>query len=229
MRTDGWPMPVQRLLIARREGRFRSLVRQVRTWDGMHVIDLGCGRTGRSTTDFASRTWSIVGLDRLKPSLVHHHHPSFVYVQGDVSDLSAFGDGAFDLAISVGVLEHVTEPAAYLRAVGEIQRVAGQYALVVPYRYAWIEPHYLVPLFPVLPRRVQNGLVRTFDLHGDGAKVRDDPDYVARYVRWRTNAEYRASFVGSRIRLSPTLETVMIVSSSPPSGSPGTGVGTHAT
>ncbi len=132
-------------------------------------------------------------------------------MRGDVRDLSAFGDGEFDLAISLGLLEHLPDPVAFAATASEIQRVARQYALVVPYRYAWIEPHYLVPFFPVLPRRLQNALIRVFDLGGHRALVRDDPDFVGRRVRWRSNAEYRAAFPGSRTCLTPTRETVAIV------------------
>ena len=211
MRTDDWPGPVRYLLTARRRARFRFLTRHVRTWAGMRVVDLGCGRTGRSTTDFAPDSWQIVGIDRLAPALVHHDHPNFVYVTGDVSDLSQFRDGEFDLAIAVGLLEHVTDPMAFRDAAREIQRVAPQFGLVVPYRFAWIEPHYLVPFFPVLPRRLQNLLIRTFDLKGHGARVRKDPNFLDRVIRWRTNREYRSRFPGARTRLSPTLETVLIV------------------
>lgn len=213
MRTDRWPGPIRRLLEARRRARFRFLLSQVRTWEGMRVIDLGCGRSGRSTTDFAPPSWTIVGIDLIAPEQVHHRHPGFRYAKQSVRDLSAFPDDEFDLAISVGLLEHVTDPAAFAEAAAEIRRVARQYALIVPYRYAWIEPHYSVPLFPVLPRPVQNWLVRTFNLRGQGAGVRQDPAFVERRTLWRTNAEYRNAFPGSRTRLTPTLETVLIARS----------------
>jgi hypothetical protein len=29
----------------------------------VRVIDLGCGRSGQSTTDFAPAGWTIVGID----------------------------------------------------------------------------------------------------------------------------------------------------------------------
>jgi len=179
----------------------------------MHVLDLGCGRDGRSTTDFAPRTWSIVGLDRLDPRLVTHRHPGFTYVRGDVRDLSPFDDEAFDLVISVGLLEHVTEPADFAHVAREIQRVAPQHGVIVPYRFAWIEPHYWVPFFPVLPRRLQNVAVELFDSHGQRAAVRDDPDFLDHRISWRSNAAYRAAFPGSRTLLTPTLETVLIVRS----------------
>jgi ubiquinone/menaquinone biosynthesis C-methylase UbiE len=179
----------------------------------MRVLDIGCGRTGRSTTDFAPASWGIVGVDLLPPGRVAHRHPGFSYVQGSVCDMDSFGDREFDLAISVGLLEHVTDRAAFADAAREIQRVADQYALVVPYRYAWIEPHYFVPFFPVLPRRIQNLAIQAFDLHRQRALVRADPDFLDRRIRWRSNAEYRAAFPGSRTRLTPTRETVVIARS----------------
>ena len=187
----------------------------------MRVIDLGCGGEGRSTTALAPHTWTIVGVDRLRPAGVGHRHPGFTYKQGDATDLSAFGDRSFDLAISVGLLEHLTGSDEFAAAASEIQRVASQYALVVPFRYAWIEPHYFVPFFPILPRRVQNLFVRLFNLHGQAARVRADPTFIERHVRWRTNAEYRSAFPGSRTLLTPTRETVAIVKSSVPAGDEG--------
>lgn len=213
VRSDRWPSPVRHLLAARRRARFRFLVSQVRTWDGMRVLDLGCGRSGRSTTDFAPASWSIVGVDLLPPDRIAHRHPGFSYVRRSACDMDCFGDGEFDLAISIGLLEHLTDRAAFADAAREIQRVACQYALVVPYRYAWIEPHYFVPFFPVLPRRLQNLAIRTFNLHRQRARVRADPDFLDRRVRWRSNAEYRGAFPGSRTRLTPTLETVVIARS----------------
>ena len=213
MRSDGWPSVIRRILWWRRRVRFAFMMSHVETRDGMRVVDLGCGRSGRSTTDFVPTSWDVVGVDRLPPDVVRHRHPAFRYERGDVSDLSTFRDGEFDLAISVGLLEHVTDDGAFEAAAREIQRVARQYALVVPYRYCWIEPHYSVPMFPVLPRAVQNGLVRMFDLHGHRTAARRNPRFVESRTRWRTNGAYRAAFPGSRTLLTPTLETVLIVKS----------------
>lgn len=211
MRSDRWPGPIRRVLKVRRRARFGFMLSHVETWPGMRVIDLGCGRNGRSTTDFAPESWEIVGVDLLASKHVAHRHPHFSYVRHDVADLAMFADGEFDLAISVGLLEHVTDPVVFGRTVAEVRRVARQYALVVPYRYCWLEPHFLVPLFPLLPQAVQNRLVRTFNLHGYGRAVRKDAGFIARRVRWRTNAEYRAAFPGARTRLTRTLDSVLIV------------------
>ena len=177
----------------------------------MTVLDLGCGRSGRSTTDYAPADWQIVGVDRLPPKAVHHRHPGFRYVRGNACDLSAYGDDEFDLVLAVGLLEHVVEPGDFAVAAAEIQRVGRQYAMVVPYRLAWLEPHYLVPFFPVLPRPVQNGLIRAFDIKGQRRAVAEDPGFVASRTVWRPNAEYGRAFPGATVRLAPTRETVFIV------------------
>jgi SAM-dependent methyltransferase len=213
MRSDGLPRPVRRLLQARRRARFRFLVSHVRTWEGMRVLDVGCGRSGRSTTDFAPASWSIVGIDRISPDVVAHRHPGFSYVQGDARDLSRFRDDVFDLAISVGLLEHVTDPTAFADVAREIQRVAPQHGLIVPYRYAWIEPHYWVPFFPLLPRGLQDVVAGMVDRHARRGSGRGDARGPHRRISWRSNAEYRAAFPGSRTLLTPTLETVLIVRS----------------
>lgn len=210
MPNDNRPWPLRRLLRARRRARFRFLVGQVRTWDGMRVLDLGCGHSGRSVSDFAPPSWTIVGVDLFPASKVSHGHPGFTYRRGSATDLSAFSDGEFDLVISVGMLEHITDPVDFALVTAAVQRVGRQWALVVPYRYAWLEPHYHLPFFPVLPRSLQRGLVRAFDLHGDRERAAADPDFPDHGTVWRTNAEYRAVFPGARTRLTPTLETVVI-------------------
>jgi SAM-dependent methyltransferase len=184
----------------------------------MHVLDLGCGHSGRSVSDYAPPDWTIVGVDLFPARKVDHAHPGFTYRRGSATDLSIFDDGEFDLVISVGMLEHITDPADFAIVAAEIQRVGRQWALVVPYRYAWLEPHYHVPLFPVLPRPLQRGLVRTFDLHGDRKRAAADPDFPDHGTVWRTNAEYRAVFPGARTRLTPTLETVVISGSAAQAG-----------
>ncbi len=210
MPNDNRSWPMRRLLQARRRSRFQFLVGQVRTWEGMRVLDLGCGHSGRSVSDFAPSSWTIVGVDLFPVSKVSHDHPGFTYRRGSATDLSIFADGEFDLVISVGMLEHVTDPEDFARATAAIRRIGRQWALIVPYRYAWLEPHYHVPFFPVLPRQVQRALIRTFNLHGDRQRASADPNFPSGGTVWRTNAEYRAALPGSRTRLTPTLETVVI-------------------
>lgn len=210
MLTDKLPDPVRRLLRQRRRRRVEFMLSKVAVTAGMKVIDIGCGVDGRSFDDHVPTDWSITGVDLEPPERVHHRHPGFVYLRQDAQDLGRFRDGEFDLAVCVGMLEHITDEAVFGRIVSEMKRVARQYIAIVPYRYCWIEPHYGVPFFPLLPYALKLALVRMLNLSNHREIVKRDPGYIRRHYRWLTNAEYRERFGDPQIYLTPTLETIAI-------------------
>jgi hypothetical protein len=112
------------------------------------------------------------------------------------------------------MLEHITEDVAFERIASEMQRVAKQHVVVVPYKYCWLEPHYGVPFFPLLPYAVKVALVKGLNLSNQRSMVSKDPEYIRSNYRWLSNAEYHRVFPGSRIFLSPTWETIVIAKSS---------------
>ena len=69
-----------------------------------------------------------------------------------------FRDGAVDIVICSAVLEHVHEGREELAR--EIKRVSkGGYFISVPYLYAPIESHYLVPFFQFVPESIKKFLL----------------------------------------------------------------------
>lgn len=210
MKTDELPAPIPEILARRRRARAAFMLSKIDVWPEMRVLDIGCGRDGRSFSDHVPQDWSILGLDIRPPERVRHQHPGFSYTLGDARDLSRFADHEFDLAVSVGLFEHFADDESFARATSEMSRVARQYLLVVPWRYCWIEPHYGVPFFPLLPYSVQRTLVTTFDLSGHGEATRQNPDHIRERNRWRTNREYLEALPDARIHLTPTLETIVI-------------------
>jgi ubiquinone/menaquinone biosynthesis C-methylase UbiE len=181
----------------------------VTTWPGMTIIDVGCGTDGRSYSNFADPEWKITGIDIHESGMVAHSHPNFVYQRCSAIDLSRFGDKSFDLAVSVGMIEHIVDKNDYERASAEIQRVATQYIVVAPYKWAWIEPHYAFPFFGALPQSIQIGLIRMFNLSGHRNRI----DYFLKNFTWRSNSQYRNDFKGSEVRILPVLDTIAIVKS----------------
>ena len=109
----------------------------------------------------------IVGIDLHDRTRTNHSHPNFTYLKQNAQDLSQFANEEFDLAVSVGMLEHITDDVVFGRIASEIQRVAKQYIVVVPYRYCWIEPHYGVPFFPLFPYPLKLVMVKLFNLSND--------------------------------------------------------------
>jgi len=183
----------------------------------MRVLDVGCGPDGRSFSDYAPAHWDITGIDILPPDSVRHSHPRFSYIRQTAADLSRFGDQSFDLVVCVGMLEHITDEATFQQIARELQRVAKQYLVVVPYRYCWIEPHYGFPFFPLLPYRLQVQLIKALNLNNLRLEVTKDYDYVAKHYRWLSSAEYERTFVGARAHLVPTREMIAIARSLAPS------------
>ncbi len=211
MLSDNLPFIIKQALAYRRRSRVNFMLSKVTVGKNMKVIDIGCGINGRSFADYVPNDWEITGVDKITDEQVHHNHPKFYYIQRDAQDLSCFGNYEFDLAVSVGMLEHITEESVFHRVVSEIRRVAKQYIVVVPYKYCWIEPHYGIPFFPVLPYSLKLYFVRIFNLSNHREAIKSDPEYINKNYRWLSNAQYRHEFPDSKIYILPTLEMIAIV------------------
>jgi 2-polyprenyl-3-methyl-5-hydroxy-6-metoxy-1,4-benzoquinol methylase len=103
------------------------------------VLDVGCGE-GVLTAEWAERLGEgrIVGIDLDDPKLqaewAKRRRPNLEYRPEEATALT-FGDGEFDMAAAIEVLEHVPEPEATL---AEMARVARRWLLVsVPREPAW--------------------------------------------------------------------------------------------
>jgi hypothetical protein len=216
VKTDKLPFVIRKVLAYRRRSRVDFMLSKVVVANNMKVIDIGCGVDGRSFDEYVPEDWEITGVDILPSEQVHHKHPRFSYIRADAQDLSRFKDREFDLAVSIGMLEHITEEPVFRRIVSELRRVAKQYMVVVPYKYCWIEPHYGVPFFPLLHYSIKLAVVKAFNLSNHREVVKRDPQYINKNYRWLSNAQYRLEFPDSTIHLLPTLETIAIIRTSQP-------------
>ena len=77
-----------------------------------------------------------------------------------------FRDGAFDVAFSNSVIEHITEPEGQQAMASEMRRVGRGVYLQTPNRWFPIEPHLFTPFIHFLPRAIQCRLWRNFTLWG---------------------------------------------------------------
>jgi SAM-dependent methyltransferase len=103
------------------------------------VLDVGCGE-GVLTSEWAERLGErrIVGIDlddpKLRAEWEKRSRPNLEYRAEEATRLS-FGDGEFDMATAIEVLEHVPEPEQTL---AEMARVAERRLLVsVPREPIW--------------------------------------------------------------------------------------------
>jgi 2-polyprenyl-3-methyl-5-hydroxy-6-metoxy-1,4-benzoquinol methylase len=103
------------------------------------VLDVGCGE-GVLTVEWADRVdgGRVVGIDldddKLRAEWDSRARPNLEFRAEEATRLS-FGDGEFDLASAIEVLEHVPDPEA---TVAEMARVARRHLLVsVPREPLW--------------------------------------------------------------------------------------------
>jgi len=190
---------LRKILEYRRYFRYRYINHILSIGDNSTVLDVGCGEDGRSYEVF-NDTNCVIGVDVLRPDQLHpslFQRPKFSYVQGDASQLP-FHNQWFDAAICIGVLEHITDAAKLQRCCDEIRRVAKKYAIVVPWRYAFIEPHFHIPLFPLLPRSLQIRLIR------------QSTEYFDSNFQWLSCLTWRHYLPGCKINLFLDLATIII-------------------
>jgi 2-polyprenyl-3-methyl-5-hydroxy-6-metoxy-1,4-benzoquinol methylase len=143
-----------------RERRYRVFLEQCQIRPEDRIVDLGAG-LGLALECF-NGTNPITAVDLVPQENEWMARPNVQVVQGDGTQLE-FGDDEFDAAFSSSVIEHVPR---HLQAAfaAEVRRVARRYYVQTPNRWFLIEPHYQLPLFHFLPKRIQRALNRRFTL-----------------------------------------------------------------
>lgn len=211
MYSDNFPKFIKSILRYRRKLRVLKALQKIDVFDNMNVLDIGCGPDGRSFEDFIPNTWKITGIDIKDEKFIKHSHPNFKYIKADATDLSFFGDKQFDLVVSIGMLEHVTNMPSFQKIVSNIHRVAQQYIVIVPWKNAFIEPHFGIPFFALFPHKFKIFLIKLLNLSNLKSYVMEDPGYLNDNYMWLSNKEYKKHFPGSKIYVSQTLDTIAIV------------------
>lgn len=120
-----------------------------------------------------------------------------------------FRDGAFEVAFSNSVIEHISAESDRQAFAAEIVRVGRRYYVQTPSRWFPVEPHLMTPLIHYLPRRVQRKLLRNFTVWG--ILVRPTPegcDAFLRDIRLMTTRELRRLFPAAEIWRERTLGLV---------------------
>jgi SAM-dependent methyltransferase len=110
------------------------------------IVDIGCGEAGLISI---APELDVVGVDVLE-------RPGYTgrFVQADATDRLPFPDGAFDLAYSNSVIEHLA-PDRWTRYASELRRVARGWFVQTPAFEFPLEPHALLPFAHWLPMAVR--------------------------------------------------------------------------
>jgi SAM-dependent methyltransferase len=147
--------PLARLadpLAARARARRHALFRELTGVDAStRIVDVGCGTLGLRGL---APDLDVTGVDVVE-------RPSYPgpFVRADATARLPFEDGAFDLAYSNSVIEHIApaDRAAFAR---EVRRVARGWWVQTPAYSFPVEPHALLPFAHWLPVRARRAYWR---------------------------------------------------------------------
>lgn len=190
--ADSWAARLR----ARRFAFFESLIATLPA-GRVRILDVG------GTPEFWLRAigdravpWSIVVVN-VAQTLTSHGR--VVAMRGDARRLP-FMDGAFDVAFSNSVIEHVGSLEDQRRFADEVQRVGRRYFVQTPNRYFPIEPHFHLPFGQFWPKRLVAGLLRRMAL-GTVSRRTDPRESRAAVdeIRLMTPREMRALFPGATL------------------------------
>jgi Methyltransferase domain len=125
--------------------------------------------------------------------------PNFTFVLGDGRCLP-FPSQSFDIVFSNSVIEHVGSYEDQQRFAREVRRVGRTLCVQTPNRAFPIEPHFIGPSSPYLPRELQRSIFRWCSVRG-WLRRWDHADFDALFneVRLLSYPEMRALFPDSEI------------------------------
>jgi SAM-dependent methyltransferase len=136
---EAWPPapcvrvgPVRRFFDLQAGTIWRDLVEVLPTIRGT-LVDVGCGAQPYRSLLPAAATY--VGLDVAEgPTVFGYGEPDTRYFTGDVWPAA---DGEADAVLATETLEHVPDPALFLREALRVLRPGGQLILTVPFAARW--------------------------------------------------------------------------------------------
>ncbi|MEI8229659.1 MAG: class I SAM-dependent methyltransferase [Candidatus Peregrinibacteria bacterium] len=97
------------------------------------LLDVGCGY-GFFVDAAAEAGYSAEGIDLNTPSIaIARAHGNNLYIEGVVNDdFATRNRGSYDIVTTFHVLEHLTDPVAYLRRLGLLVKQGGLLVVEVP-------------------------------------------------------------------------------------------------
>lgn len=142
-----------------RAARMKRFVDTMNLRPGQRVLDLG-GTTKLWRLVDTPLHVTVLNLDEQRIDERRYGEHEFTIVRGDATDVTAFGDGSFDLVFSNSCIEHVGPPEKQAAFAREVRRLAPSYWVQTPAMGFPIEAHTGLPFWWTYPKPVREALIR---------------------------------------------------------------------
>jgi len=132
----------------------------------VNIIDIGGTEKywGIISTQYLDEHKVSITIVNLPGIAMQKDHGRFRFIEADACDLRRIDDGAFQIAHSNSVVEHVGDWSRMVLFAKELSRVSRQYFVQTPNFWFPIEPHCMTPCFHWLPKPIRLWLVSRFQL-----------------------------------------------------------------
>lgn len=126
---------------------------------GLIILDVGCG-SGLFSKALSKGNF-VVALD-IDPKPLKAINKDVVAVNADAHNMP-FRPGSFDMVLSLSLMEHLEDPLKHVKCLKKIIRYGGWLVLQLPNLQYFFEPHTMIPLLFLLPRKLQKLLFRKLE------------------------------------------------------------------
>ena len=133
---------------------FKSLINNLPR--PLKILDVGGTDIFWKKMNFKEKGVKVSLLNLVKFPNINENFKSIV---GDARNMSHFKDQEFDVVFSNSAIEHLGSLEDQRAIAKEIRRVGKYYFVQSPNRFFFIEPHFLIPFFNLLPEIVRIWLI----------------------------------------------------------------------
>lgn len=127
-----------------------------------HVLNVGTS-TGALDNFLADHVKSVCGIDIDAEAIAlaqsRFAKPNLRYTTGDAMNLIA-ENSSVDVVVCTHVYEHVPDAARLMREIHRVLKPSGICYFAAANRFVFLEPHYRIPLLPIMPRPIADLLMR---------------------------------------------------------------------